>query len=73
MGYRVIYGDDPFEQPKRSRKGMVVLVLALALGVRFLWPQGVETVAEITAAILEGESLTTFCRSVVEEALAEGD
>ena len=95
MGYRVIYGEDPFEKPK-PRKGRLGLLtagclLAFVVGVRCFWPQGAETLnriilpeqntanafGQMTRDILEGEPLgdavTTFCRTIVEDAIGAAD
>ena len=91
MGYRVVYGEDPFEQPKpgKGRLGLMTAgcFLAFVVGVRCFWPRGAETLhrifmpeentaaafGEMTRGILEGEPLgdavTTFCRTIVEDAL----
>ena len=51
MGYRVIYGDDPFEKTK-IRKGRLVAMtaaclLAFSVGVRCIWPQGAESLKQM--------------------------
>ena len=51
MGYRVVYGEDPFEQPKpgKGRLGLMTAgcFLAFVVGVRCFWPQGAETLGRI--------------------------
>ena len=95
MGYRVVYGEDPFEQPKlhKGRLGLMTAgcFLAFVLGVRCFWPQGAAKLGQIflpepaTAAALEqmrgdllagepfGDAVTTFCKTIVEDALGAED
>lgn len=51
MGYRVIYGEDPFEKPKASMGRLGVLtagcILAFVVGVRCFWPAGAEMLGRI--------------------------
>lgn len=44
MGYRIVYGEDPFVDQTRGRSHLKVMtagfLLAFVLMVRLLWPQG---------------------------------
>lgn len=51
MGYRVIYGEDPFEKPKKQRGRLGLMTagcfLAFVVGVRCFWPQGAAALGRI--------------------------
>ena len=60
MGYRVVYGEDPFVKPK-IRKGRLALMtaaclLAFSVGVRCIWPQGAESLKQM---LMPKETVTT--------------
>ena len=60
MGYRVIYGEDPFEKT-RIRKGRLAAMtaaclLAFSVGVRCIWPQGAESLKQM---LMPKETATT--------------
>ena len=60
MGYRVVYGEDPFVKPK-IRKGRLALMtaaclLAFSVGVRCIWPQGAESLRQM---VMPKETATT--------------
>ena len=60
MGYRVIYGEDPFVKPK-IRKGRLaamtaVCLLAFSMGVQWIWPQGAESLKQM---VMPKETATT--------------
>ena len=51
MGYRVVYGDDPFLEMPRSRNRLGLMTagcfLVFLIGVRWLWPQGTAVLEDI--------------------------
>ena len=60
MGYRVIYGEDPFEKAK-IRKGRLAAMtaaclLAFSVGVRCIWPRGAESLKQL---VMPKETATT--------------
>ena len=60
MGYRVIYGEDPFEKP-RIRKGRLAAMtaaclLVFSMGVQCIWPAGAESLKQM---IMPKETATT--------------
>ena len=60
MGYRVIYGEDPFEKP-RIRKGRLAAMtaaclLAFSMGVQCIWPEGAESLKQM---VMPKETATT--------------
>lgn len=92
MGYRMVYGENPFlqkpERYTRLRLLTAAFALAFALLVRVFWPQGTALLREtllpgeqeavfaqmterIRAGEPVGETVTAFCRMVVEDAMDE--
>ena len=60
MGYRVIYGEDPFVKPK-IRKGRLAAMtaaclLAFSMGVQCIWPQRAESLKQM---MMPKETATT--------------
>ena len=60
MGYRVVYGEDPFVKPK-IRKGRLAVMTAACLltfsvGVQCIWPQGAESLKQM---MMPKETATT--------------
>lgn len=90
MGYRIIYGEDPFAKKKEKshlRSLTAGFLLALLVLVRCCWPRGTEILrqtllpgehtafqqltADLQAGEPIGDAVTVFCRSIVEDALAQ--
>ena len=74
MGYRVIYGEDPFVKPK-IRKGRLAAMtaaclLAFSAGVRCIWPQGAESLKQM---VLPKETATTAAFVQMTADLWEGE
>lgn len=56
MGYRIVYGEDPFPKPPQHRSRLRLLTAAFALAfvvlVRLFWPEGT---AILQRTLLPGE------------------
>ena len=68
MGYRVIYGEDPFEKPKvkGGRLGLMTAgcFLAFVVGVRCFWPAGAERLGRM---FLPGEGTVAALEQMAED------
>ena len=61
MGYRIVYGEDPFREKPRGRGRLRVLTAGFALAfvvlVRVFWPQGTSLLRQV---LLPGPDAAAF-------------